>query len=276
MTTNGENPQELGPAVHFYNARLSARDAWLAATIAVLFNALGMLLDFAIIRKNPGIPVRPLAISAIVAVILLLVLLIRRKRPSVKWAALIYLVNSAAVTFALVSTNLQGAIAERNWVPFEASKLGCLIAALLAPEFWVGLVSIFGYSLSAVLQFEYFFPPEIQARVDTAEPWPIIAFALGGVLALIYRFRRVKLEQELAQVQAQVFAIRRLANAFLNIRDLMNSPLQVIELSVDALRKSDESQRPILDRIDRSVQNLREINSVLVEHEKEIEWQAKQ
>ena len=102
------------------------------------------------------------------------------------------------------------------------------------------------------------------------------SFVLGGVLALIYRFRRVQLEQELAQVQAQVFAIRRLANAFLNIRDLMNSPLQVIELSVDALRKSDESQKPILDRIDRSVQNLREINSVLVEHEKEIEWQAKQ
>jgi hypothetical protein len=276
MTTNGENPQGPEPAVHFYNARLSARDAWLAATIAVLFNALGMLIEYAIVRENPGIPAKPLAISTIVAVILLLLLFIRRQMPSVKWAAIIYLVNSAAVTFVLVSTNLQGAIAEKNWVPFQAGKLGCLIAALLAPEFWVGLVSILGYSLSAVIQFEYFFPPEIRARVDNAEPWPIIAFALAGVLALIYRFRRVQLEQELAQVQAQVFAIRRLANAFLNIRDLMNSPLQVIELSVDALRKSDESQKPILDRIDRSVQNLREINSVLVEHEKEIEWQAKQ
>jgi len=276
MTTNDEIPPGPRPAVRFYNVRLSGRDAWLAATIAVLFNGLGMLIEFAIVRKNPGIPGRPLAISAIVAVILLLVLLVRRKRPSVKWAAVIYLVNSAAVTFALISTNLQAAIAEKHWVPFQADKLGCLIAALLAPEFWVGLVSILGYSLSAVLQFEYFFPPEIQTRIDTAEPWPTIAFALGGVLALIYRFRRVKLEQELAQVQAQVFAIRRMANAFLNIRDLMNSPLQVIELSVDALRKSDEPDKPILDRIDRSVQNLREINSVLVEHEKEIEWQAKQ
>jgi hypothetical protein len=276
MTTNDENPVGPGTAVRFYNVRLSERDAWLAATIAVLFNALGMLIEFAIIRKTPSVPERPLAISVIVAVILLVLLFLGRKRPSVKWAAIIYLVNSAAVTFVLVSTNLQSAIAENHWVPFQASKLGCLIAALLAPEFWVGLVSILGYSLSAVLQFEYFFPPEIRTRVDSAEPWPIIAFALGGVLALIYRFRRVKLEQELAQVQAQVFAIRRLANAFLNIRDLMNSPLQVIELSVDALRKSDESQKPILDRIDRSVQNLREINSVLVEHEKEIEWQAKQ
>jgi hypothetical protein len=276
MTTNDEDPVGPGAAVRFYNVRLSERDAWFAATIAVLFNGLGMLIEFAIIRKTPGVPERPLVISVIVAVILLVLLFLGRKRPSVKWAAIIYLVNSAAVTFVLVSTNLQSAIAEKHWVPFQASKLGCLIAALLAPEFWVGLVSILGYSLSAVLQFEYFFPPEIQTRVDTAEPWPVIAFALGGVLALIYRFRRVKLEQELAQIQAQVFAIRRLANAFLNIRDLMNSPLQVIELSVDALRKSDESQKPILDRIDRSVQNLREINSVLVEHEKEIEWQAKQ
>jgi hypothetical protein len=274
MTTNGENPP--GPAVHFYNARLSPRDAWLAATIAVLFNALGMFIELEIIRKNPSVSLWPAEISSFVAVILLLLLLMWRERPSVKWAAIIYMLNSAAVAFALFETNLRFATSEKNWVPFQANKLGCLIAALLAPEFWVGLVSILGYSISAVLQFESFFPPGIKARIDSAEPWPIIAFALAGVLALIYRFRRVKLEQELAQVQAQVFAIKRLANAFLNIRDLMNSPLQVIELSVDALRKSDESQKPILDRIDRSVQNLREINSVLVEHEKEIEWQAKQ
>jgi hypothetical protein len=276
MSTNGAEPRQPERPVHFYNVRLSGRSAWLGATAAVLFNGLGMLLEFAIIRKTSGVSSSAPAISGIIAAILLLLLFIRRKTPSVKFAAIIYLVNSAAVAFALLSTNIEFAVAEKHWVPFQASKLGSLIAALLTPEFWVGLVSILGYTFSAVIQYEYFFPPEARARIDAAEPWPLLAFGLAGVLALIYRFRRIQVEQELAQMQARNFAIRRLANAFLNIRDLMNTPLQVIELSVDALRKSDQPQKPALDRIDRSVQNLREINSVLVEHEKEIEWQTKQ
>jgi hypothetical protein len=276
MTTNGNDRHERGRSGHFYNVQLSARDAWFGATVAALFNGLGMLLEYEIIKKSLGVSSSAPAISAIVAAILLLLLFVRRKTPSVKWAAVIYLINSVAVTYVLLSTNLQFATSERHWVPFQASKLGSLIAAMITPEFWVGLVSILGYTFTALIQYEYFFPPEVRARIDAAEPWPVLAFGLAGVLALVYRFRRVQLEQELTQIQAQNFAIRRLANAFLNIRDLMNTPLQVIELSVDALRKSDKPQKPDLDRIDRSVQNLREINSVLVEHEKEIEWQTKQ
>ena len=62
----------------------------------------------------------------------------------------------------------------------------------------------------------------------------------------------------------------------MNIRGIMNTPLQVIELSVGLLRNSEGPSKPILDHIDRSVKSLRDINSVLVQHEKEIEWQVKQ
>jgi hypothetical protein len=128
--------------------------------------------------------------------------------------------------------------------------------------------------VGALLQFEFFFPIAIKDKLP-AEPWPILAFGLAGVLALVYRFRRAQLEQELARIQAQNFAIKRLAGAFLNIRDLMNTPLQVIEFSVDTLRNSEQPSEPTIDRIDRSVQRLREINSVLVQHEKNIEWQSR-
>jgi len=234
-----------------------------------------MLLEVAIVRKIPLISAKPAEVSAFVALLLLIFLFIRRKTPSVRWASVVYLVNTASVITVLVLTNLQFAVSERNWVPFEATKLGCLIAAMVAPGFWVGLVSIVAYFFSAFLQFEIFFPPEIRSQVADAEPWPLLAFALAGVLALVYRFRRAQLEQEIAYVEAQSFAIKRLANAFLNIRDLMNTPLQVIELSIDLLRKSNHGNKPVIDRIDHSMQMLREINSVLVQHEKEIEWQAK-
>ena len=215
-------------------------------------------------------------VSAIVAFVLLSVLFVRRKRPSVAWASAIYLINATAVVIVLLMTNLHFAVWESHWDPFQASKLGCLVAALLATGFWVGLVGILVHSLSAYAQFQFFFPPELKARVAGSEPWPIFAFALAGVLAMIYGFRRAQLEQESVRVQAQNFAIRRLAHAFLSIRDLMNTPLQVIELSIDLLRKSNEPAEPLLDRADRSVESLREINSVPVQYEKEIEWQSEQ
>jgi hypothetical protein len=263
-----------GRATGFYNVRLSERDAWFGAIVAVLFTVLGMLMEVAIVRKIPGVSAKPAGISALVALILLIVLFVRRKAPSVRWASLIYLVNSVSVATVLLLTNLQFAVLERNWEPFQATKLACLVAAMLAPGFWIGLVSILIYSLSALLQFEVFFPPEIKAGVGASEPWPMLAFALAGVLALVYRFRRVQLEQEIARIHAQNFAIKRLAHAFLNIRDLMNTPLQVIELSIDLLRKSNDPNPLVIDTIERSMEKLREVNSVLVQHEREIDWQA--
>jgi hypothetical protein len=263
-----------GSALRFHQVRLSDRSAWVGATFAALFNALGMLVQIAIMRDVPGISTRPAVLSALAALILFIGLLARRNSPSVKWAYLAFSFTTVSVITVLVLSNLNFATLERHWTPFQANKLGCLVAAMVAPGFWVGLLSILAYCLSAVFQLQFFFPPEVKAAAET-EPWPTIAFGLAGVLALIYRFRRAQVETDLARIQAQNQAIRRLAHIFLNIRDRMNTPLQVIELSSVLLRDSAEPSEALLDRIDRSVHHLKEINSLLVQHEKEIEWQAK-
>ncbi len=253
--------------------RLPDRDAWFGATIAALFNAVGMLIEIEIIRKFPGVPTRPAELSGLFAVLLLIVLFFERRTPSMARANIIYSLTTISIVAVFLSINPRLAIAEPNWVPFQESKLGCLAAAMVAPAFGTGFLSIAAFSLSAILQFELFFPAEIKATVS-AEPWPTIAFSLCGVLALVYRFRRAQLQQEVAKTHAQNAAISRLAHVFLDIRDRMNTPLQVIELSVDLLRQSNRPSEPILDRIDRSVDSLREINSLLVRHEKEIQWKT--
>jgi hypothetical protein len=265
-----------GRPLRFYQVRLSEGAAWFGATVAALFNAAGMLLEIAIIKEIPGISTKPAVISAFAALILVAALFVFRKRPSVKWASIAYSMTTVSVAIPLLFTNMHFAVLEKNWVPFQENKLGCLVAAMVAPGFRVGLLSILVYCVSAVLQLEFFFPQHLKARVAVGEPWATLAFCLAGVLALIYRFRRAQLEQEVARIQAQNFAIKQLADIFLNVRDRMNTPLQVIELSVDVLRKSNYPHQPILDCIDRSVQRLTEINSVLVRHEKEIESEAKQ
>jgi hypothetical protein len=261
--------------LRLYQVRLSELDAWFGATVAALFNALGMFIELLMVRKIPGISKGPAVISAMFGLLLFSALYLRRRTPSVKWAGVAYVLTTISVATGLLLINLQFAQFEKNWVPFQANKLGCLVAAMIAPGFWVGLFSIVAYCVSAILQIEFFFPPEIKAQTASIEPWPSLAFGVAGILALVYRFRRAQVEHELARTLAQNLAIKRLAKVFLNIRDRMNTPLQVIELSVDLLRNSDLPARPILDRIDRSVEHLREINSVLVRHEKEIEWEAK-
>src|SRR5262249_11712349 len=158
--------------------------------LAALFNVLGMLLEIVIVRKVPGVSGRSVEISALVGLLLMTVLLIRRKTPSVELASVVFLINTASVATVLLVTNLQFAEFQRNWVPFEATKLGCLVAAMLAPNFWVGLISILAYCFGASLQFEIFFPREVKAHLAAAEPWPMLAFGLAGIFALVYRFRR--------------------------------------------------------------------------------------
>src|SRR5262249_50051215 len=155
VADDASHQQISGRAVHFYNVRLSAREAWFGATIAALFNALGMLLEIEVVRKFPGVSVTPAAISALIALLLLIVLFIRRKTPLVKLASFFYLINATSVITVLVLTNLPFAVATKNWEPFQATKLGCLVAAMLAPGFWVGLSAVLAHSLSAVFQFEF-------------------------------------------------------------------------------------------------------------------------
>ncbi len=258
---------------HFYNVRLSPRDAWLGATAAASFNTLGMGIEVALVRKM-GIPVAAPMASSLVGLALLVILYLWRRTPSVRWASVLFLINAASVISALLWTNLQFAESVGYRDPFQATKLGCLVAAMVAPGFWVGVASILAHCLTAVAQFELFFPPEIKAQI-VAEPWPLGAFGLGGLIALTYRFRRLQLEQDVARIQAQNLAIKRLAGTFLNIRDLMNSPIQVIDLSVDLLRRAKNPFDPNLDRIERSVASLKEISAVLVQHEQEIEWESR-
>jgi len=74
MTTNDSvssndtaRRERFGRRRRFYNIRLSEPDAWLGATVAVLFTVVGMLLEIAIVRKIPGLSARPPEISAFVA-----------------------------------------------------------------------------------------------------------------------------------------------------------------------------------------------------------------
>src|SRR5215468_8357457 len=100
-TNSGGDGRRSTQRLSFYNVVLSDREAWFGVTIAALFNVVGMLLELAITREVPGVAERPSVAAATVGVILLIVLFIRRKTPSVKSANVVYLINTAEIVTAL-------------------------------------------------------------------------------------------------------------------------------------------------------------------------------
>ncbi len=265
--------REFASKNHFYNAQLAPADAWTSTAVAALINFFGMILQLGI-QDVPNLPYLPMLVSAGVGGIVFLLHLRNRKNPRNSSSYVFYLINLAAVFTALFILNPYFAAGPKPWVPFQANKLGCFVAAVIAPGFWVGALSISMHSLGSAVQYLYF-SSELKARVAYAEPWASLVFGVVGFLALVYRFRRVVLENELTIARVNAQADHRMAQAFLMIRDRMNTPLQVLELGVSMLRSHTKPEKETLDQIERAAHCLQELNQLLNKPELETEPESR-
>jgi hypothetical protein len=69
--------------------------------------------------------------------------------------------------------------------------------------------------------------------------------------------------------------IEELARMSLAVRDLANTPLQTLELTLELLRRSD-ADPTIVERLSRSLQRLRRLNELLASYEQDVVWTARQ
>ena len=250
---------------------LAARRAWQGAFCAAFLNAVGMSADFLLARAVPTMPIYPYAMSVLVGIGLIVFLLIRRPRATVRLCSAVFLVNIVAILVALWITSGYWATTGRTWTPFQANKLGALAVAVLAPQLVVGLASIAGFAATAVGKF-YFLDPEIQRGFPVGEPWFVLIYALFGAVLLIYRLRGMALEREMQRVQAEAAAAERLARTFLRLRDYTNTPVQTIVFTIELLRAKTRDLKPILDRLERAVEKLTELSRVLTSYENAHKW----
>ena len=112
---------------------LAARHAWRGALVAAALNAVGMPIDFVLARNVPNMPLYPSALSALVGVALVVLLLIQRRRATVRLGSSVFLLNTLVILVALWITSGYWA-STREWTPFQANKLGALAVPLVAPE----------------------------------------------------------------------------------------------------------------------------------------------
>jgi hypothetical protein len=250
---------------------LATKHAWRGAFVAAALNAMGMSVDFLLARDIPTMPIYPFATSALVGIGLIMFLLIRRQRATVRLGSVVFLLNTVAILVALWITSGYWASTGRAWTPFQANKLGALAVPLLAPRLGVGLASIAGFAATAIGRF-YFLEPEIQRGFPVGEPWIVLIYALFGGVLLIYRLRSLALERDMLRMQAEAAAAEQFARAFVRLRDFTNTPLQTIVLTTELLRAKHHDLKPILDRLERAVDKLTELSHALTGYANAHKW----
>jgi hypothetical protein len=260
-----------------FSTDLATKHAWRGALVAAALNAAGMSVDFLLSRDIPTMPIYPYAMSTLVGVGIIVLLLVRRQRATVRLGSAAFLANTAAILVALWITSGHWATGGRAWTPFQANKLGVLAVPMLAPQLGVGLASIAGFAAVAIGKF-YFLAPEIQRGFPVGEPWFILVYALFGAVLLIYRLRGLALEREMLRVQAEAAATERLARTFVHLRDYTNTPIQTILFTTELLRaktqdlEPTDALKPTLDRLERAVEKLTEFSHALTGYENAHKW----
>jgi len=251
--------------------KLPPKQAWLAVLVANIIHISCMPVEAYIASKIPGINIVPMIVSTILGVAFLNILLVVRKKPPFWLLSLIYIVSAASIEFCFFSTNPLYALNSDSWVPFQGAKLGCLISAIIAPSFLSGAIGIAIYAGASTIQF-LSFPPDLQNRIADGEPAIVLVFGLSALLMLVFRFRQEAINQKLQEAIIQGSVMRHLARKILSIRDLMNTPLQTLELATSMLKNSSQQDMDTLDTLKRSVESLKTLSANLKAYESQVDW----
>jgi len=224
---------------------------------AAAFNFLGIPVGFFASRSIPGIEYGSMYVSMAAGIAIFVALAAKRLKGKVGAIKALFVLNAAFVSFAL--WHVYSLYYGQRVIPFQAAKLGALVAAMLAPGILTGVTAVGIHIGAGVVQY-LSYPLVVRHSLQTDEPWALLAFWLAAVLILLNRLRARQTELEMARAQAETESRQRLADAFLEIRDLMNTPVQSIELAATLLLKDSPGQKEILDRLMQSCELLNDLN----------------
>jgi hypothetical protein len=214
-------------------------------------------------------------INAGFCVVALATLLLRRG-----WSA----GQAEAVSLLLIGTTLvaqvyadwNSALSSARFAPFEGFKIVALVVAIVVPfrpKLAYALVGV--CAVIPVVVYEVM-PAPMRAELPIEAPWTTVIYPLIATGILIYRMRALRMEREMMHASAQREGLERLAKVSLAYRDLINSPLQAIELMRAGLYKEHPESKELLDHLQRSVGRLRAMGEMLSQTEHHVVWTSKE
>jgi hypothetical protein len=211
-------------------------------------------------------------VSIAVGMIMIGVLL--KYRPTGKqWiASLSFVFINLIIEIAVWRASTPLALSERHWVPFQTEKLSVLTVAVLAPpSWWAGVLTIGIFTGGAMLHWALF-EPEVRGRM-LAEPWAAFAYGAFALLLYGYRLNALSMERRVAESLAAKRAVEHVSRMLLAVRDFSNTPLQTLYLTTALLRARHERESELLERMERSLARLRELNEIMSRYESQVGWE---
>jgi hypothetical protein len=204
------------------------------------------------------------------------VLLVARRHWSAAQAQIVSLVLVATTLVAQVHADWTSALSQARFAAFEGFKAVALAVATLAPfrpalsYGVVGTCAITPLALYAVM------PAPMRANLPVEAPWTVLVYPLLGAGILMYRVRALRTEREVMRAHARREQLERFAKVSLAYRDLVNSPLQTIELLCAVLRRDHPDSKVLLDRLRKSASRLTAMGEMLSRTEHRVAWTSKE
>lgn len=72
---------------------------------------------------------------------------------------------------------------------------------------------------------------------------------------------------------AEKSSLRNMARAFIQLRDLVNTPFQTIDLTVQLIRQRHPEESGTLQKIENSLETLRRVDAALAKYEDSVDWE---
>lgn len=210
-------------------------------------------------------------ISAVALTVLLL-----RRRWSAPQAQAVSLMLIGTTLLAQVHADWFSALSSIRFAAFEGFKAVALVVATLAPfrpALSYGVVG--ACAVAPVLLYEVM-PAQMRANLPVEAPWTTLIYPLLATGILMYRGRALRMEAEVLRAHARREQLERFAKVSLAYRDLINSPLQTIELLCAVLRQEHPESKEPLDRLRRCASRLTAMGEMLSHTEHQVVWTSKE
>ncbi len=193
----------------------------------------------------------------------------QRAAPRLQLCLVIFgLALAPLVVMSWVATDVREAH-QVEWEPLLRHKFAMLLIAVLAPpRTWVGALAIAVFAVEACLEY-WFGVPSLHDELEghaLYEPWATLATAALAEGLLVALGRHMAREIALVRKVESLSSASRLARMALAVRDLANTPLQILEIRLALLEKNSGDRRSILP-MKRAIKRLAELSERLRRYE---------
>jgi hypothetical protein len=253
------------------DASLQARSDWRLAITAAGLGGVGAGI-FLIIDLRVGVGLRDLeffirAAHLLIFAVVGVLLWRRRDCPTRRFCTIAAAMMWLPFFPSLWTSEETAAIAGRlgqSWQPFVGHKVLFFGTAAMFPgPVWVAAAMLVALGLHAVLLWLHLDLGAPEALVPADEPWATVTYLAIAWFLLGYRTYHNRTELQLARLRAEASALRMSTDAFLVVRDLANTPLQVLELAIGLLRERHCGEPAILDSASHAIARLRSLRDRL-------------